>query len=52
MYALEIQWQVPGLPSLIGPFFSRAEAEGWAALNVANGSWEVRPLAGPYRDGG
>lgn len=47
-YALQIEWDVPGLPRLIGPFETRTEAEDWAALNIPNGSWNVAPLAYPY----
>ena len=49
-YVLDVTWDRPGLPSLVGPFPHREEAEAWAGLNVPNGSWEVRPLAWPcYR---
>jgi hypothetical protein len=47
-YAIDVTWDRPGLPGLVGPFPRRDEAEAWAALNIPNGSWEVRPLAWPY----
>jgi hypothetical protein len=47
-YLLDITWEKPGLPPLVGPFSTRAEANQWAALNIPNGSFEVRPLAWPY----
>ena len=52
-YALEIEWSVPNMPSLVGPFETRTEADEWAALNIPNGSWNVAPLTYPYlRAGG
>lgn len=47
-FALDIEWGRPGLPSLVGPFKDRAEADQWAKLNIPNGSFNVRPLAWPY----
>lgn len=47
-YALDITWDKPGLPGLVGPFPARQEADDWARVNIPNGSWEVRPLAWPY----
>jgi hypothetical protein len=47
-FALDVTWDRPGLPNLIGPFPREEEAEGWAALNIPNGSWVVRSLAWPY----
>lgn len=46
---LEIVWTESGLPRLVGPFDSRAEAEEWARTNVVtNGAWNVAPLTYPY----
>lgn len=52
-YILDIEWDRPSsdspvLPPLVGPFLTHAEARDWAALNIPNGSWEVRPIAWPY----
>lgn len=47
-YALEIEWSAPDLPSLVGPFPTREEAEQWAQLNIPNGSWLTAPLTYPY----
>jgi hypothetical protein len=47
-FVLEIEWDQPGLPSLVGPFATRQEATEWGALNVASGTWGVCPLAFPY----
>lgn len=46
LYILETQSE--DLPRLIGPFKSRAEADGYAKLNIPNGSWTVSPLTYPY----
>lgn len=52
LFVLNITWDRPGLPSLVGPFGDRAEAHQWAEFNIPNGSFEVCPLAYPYlRDG-
>jgi len=48
-YVLEIEWDQPGLPALVGPFSSRTEAEEWGRLNIPNGTWNVAPLATPHR---
>jgi len=45
---LDIQWDVPGMPTLVGPFDTEAEADRWAVMNIPNGSWEIRPLGRPY----
>jgi hypothetical protein len=50
-YVLQIEWEVPDMPSLVGPFDSRREAEDWAALNIPNGTWNVAPLAFPHSPG-
>jgi hypothetical protein len=47
-YILEIEWQKPDLPRLVGPFPTRKEADDWAAINIPNGTWEACPLAWPY----
>lgn len=56
-FLLDIEWDRPSpdspkLPSLVGPFATRAEAQEWARLNIGSGSWECRPLAYPYYRGG
>lgn len=53
--ALDVAWDdtaLPGLPTLIGPFDSTAEAQEWATLNVPNGTARVRPLSAPYARSG
>jgi hypothetical protein len=48
-YALDIDWGRADLPTLVGPFGTRLEAEEWAKLNIrAGGTWDVRVLAYPY----
>ncbi|AKU15760.1 hypothetical protein [Luteipulveratus mongoliensis] len=52
-YALTIIWSdtaAPDLPTLVGPFYARSEAEKWGRLNVPNGSYLVAHLAQPYAD--
>lgn len=51
-YALDIKWAEGALPTLVGPFDSRAEADEWARLNVPNGTSVVRTLARPYMQTG
>lgn len=49
-FALDIAWdEGVNLPSLVGPFPTRAEAETWARLNIPNGVANVRALAWPYQ---
>jgi hypothetical protein len=47
---LLIEWAVPGLPRLVGPFPNDAEAARWARMNVPNGSWTISQLARPYAE--
>jgi hypothetical protein len=47
-YVLDIAWDKPGLPDLVGPFENIIEAKRWAKLNVPNGTSKVRTLAYPY----
>lgn len=47
-YFLDITWDREGMPSHVGPFATRVEADEWAALSIPNGSWEVVPLSWPY----
>lgn len=47
-FALDIEWEKPGLPRLVGPFPTEAEAVEWGELNIPNGTWSVSPLAWPY----
>ncbi|MFV8173779.1 hypothetical protein [Mycolicibacterium peregrinum] len=47
-FILDITWDRPGLPSLVGTFKDRNEAQRWASLNIPNGSYEIRLLAWPY----
>jgi hypothetical protein len=48
-FALDIAWdEGKDLPSLVGPFTTREEAEKWAELNTPNGVANVRRLAWPY----
>lgn len=53
-YALDVTWvdALPGLPTLIGPFNTEAEAEEFARLNVTPhpSSATVRTLAWPYME--
>lgn len=51
-YIIEVEWDKPGLPRLVGPFATREEAAEWGSLNVRNGVWNVAPLAYPYMQGG
>lgn len=48
-YILEISWDAPKLPRLVGPFDSEQEAVDWGRLNIPNGSWNVALLAEPYQ---
>lgn len=51
-WILEIDWEAPDMPRYVGPFESVTEADDFARLTVHNGSWEIIPLARPYRKGG
>lgn len=48
-YVLEIEWDVPNLPRLVGVFGTRDAANSWATTNIPNGSWSVSPVASAYR---
>lgn len=48
-YALDIKWAEGALPTLVGPFRSRSEADQWARVNAPNGSSVVRVIADPYQ---
>lgn len=50
-YALDIRWaRDTSLPSLIGPFDSRAKAQEWERLNTTNDDRvAVRALHDPYQ---
>lgn len=51
-FILDITWHEDvKLPSLVGPFLTREEADQWATLNIPNGSFEIAPLAYPYLSG-
>lgn len=48
-YVLDIEWDEGiDLPSLVGPFATRAEADDWYRLNVPNGTGLTRALSYPY----
>lgn len=51
-WIVEIEWPRPSdlvhLPTLVGPFDSRGEADEWVSLNVPNGSTDIRQLTYPY----
>jgi hypothetical protein len=47
-FILEIEWDRAGMPRLVGPFDTRAEAQEWGALNIDNGVWNIAPLSYPY----
>ncbi|MDD4865628.1 MAG: hypothetical protein PHQ28_00365 [Mycobacterium sp.] len=50
-YALDIEWSsenLPNLPTLVGPFASRNEAEQWAKLNAGRSTCNIRTLSWPY----
>lgn len=42
---VQIDWSVPPLPPLVGPFSKRTKAEDWARQNISDGEWNVAPLA-------
>jgi hypothetical protein len=50
-YVLDIKWEVPNMPPLVGPFPTVSEAEEFARLNVPNGEWSVQPVHYPYYRG-
>lgn len=52
MFAIDVTWDRPDLPNLIGPFARQDEAVTWGEINIPNGTWEVRPLAWPYYSSG
>jgi hypothetical protein len=48
-WIIEITWHDDtDLPTLLGPFARREEADEWVALNVRNGSADIRQLTYPY----
>lgn len=47
-FIIEVAWDRPDLPGVVGPFDDRAEAETWGELNISNGAWMVVPIAYPY----
>lgn len=47
-FIIEVAWDRPDLPGVVGPFGDRAEAEKWGELNISNGAWMVVPIAYPY----
>jgi hypothetical protein len=53
-YALKVRWDetaTPGLPTLIGPFATQAEALDFIRTSVPNGVAEILALAYPYSRG-
>ena len=47
-FVIYVEWDVPGLPSPVGPFETREEAQQWGDLNIPNGTWQIHPLTYPY----
>jgi hypothetical protein len=49
-HILDVAWgtEANHLPRFLGPFDSVGEAEEFAILNAAPGTWAVHPLGFPY----